>query len=477
MNHINVPNGYDLNIKGKPRLEISTAKAPVYCGFKPTDFMQLKVKLLVRPNEKIGVGTALFQDKKNGDVKFVSSVSGTVAQIKMGPRRKLLEIVIQLDGNQTTCLPDKSDHEAISPGDLDQASVGNILMQHGLWPLIRKFPYNIIADPQDKVNAIYVQTFHKEPLSVNISVVSGDETRQSWFKAGLKILTVLCPNIIVAVDGNDGQSQETAQKFVADSPAKTLTVNGRYPACHPGVQVYYNQPLKAGESIWYLDWQGVVAIGELFADHQMPTKKIVAITGEGVKDPKYYEVFWGASVHSMVNGNLQPGSYRMVSGGIYTGNDVDQNQFLWSEDGTTVKVVEKVKEVGYVGFYDSGLQVIQQDQSRTLMKFARLNLGTESFSRTFLNLNSSSGVSVSTKLHGEERACIQCGYCEDVCPVEIMPDRLFKAVLIEDIDEAESLGLHDCVECQLCSYVCPSKIEIAGLINMCKSNILKENAL
>jgi Na+-transporting NADH:ubiquinone oxidoreductase subunit A len=70
--------------------------------------------------------------------------------------------------------------------------------------------------------------------------------------------------------------------------------------------------------------------------------------------------------------------------------------------------------------------------------------------------------------HGEERACVNCGYCTDVCPVDILPQFTYKSILADEIEEALAHGLLDCVECGLCSYVCPSKIELFDVLKNTK---------
>jgi Na+-translocating ferredoxin:NAD+ oxidoreductase RnfC subunit len=81
---------------------------------------------------------------------------------------------------------------------------------------------------------------------------------------------------------------------------------------------------------------------------------------------------------------------------------------------------------------------------------------------------------VSTSNQGEERACIQCGYCFDICPVQIMPSLLVKASIINNIEKMESMHIHDCIECELCTFICPAKIEIGQHIKNGKDFIKKE---
>ncbi len=77
--------------------------------------------------------------------------------------------------------------------------------------------------------------------------------------------------------------------------------------------------------------------------------------------------------------------------------------------------------------------------------------------------------------HGEERACINCGYCTEVCPVDILPQFTYKSILSDEIEEALAHGLLDCVECGLCTYVCPCKIELCdNLKNTKKAYYLEQ---
>ena len=77
-------------------------------------------------------------------------------------------------------------------------------------------------------------------------------------------------------------------------------------------------------------------------------------------------------------------------------------------------------------------------------------------------------------MNGEERACVNCGTCATICPVDILPQYAMKAVLAEEIDDALAHGLLDCVECGLCTYVCPSKIEICETLKQAKHEYYRE---
>ena len=54
-------------------------------------------------------------------------------------------------------------------------------------------------------------------------------------------------------------------------------------------------------------------------------------------------------------------------------------------------------------------------------------------------------------------ACIRCGRCVEVCPMNLMPASLERAFDLEDTETLERLKVNLCINCGSCSYVCPAK--------------------
>ncbi len=96
------------------------------------------------------------------------------------------------------------------------------------------------------------------------------------------------------------------------------------------------------------------------------------------------------------------------------------------------------------------------------------------FSRAFLSAINREELEVDCNMNGGERACIACGYCALICPVDILPQFTYKAILAGEVEESLEHGLLDCVECALCSYVCPSKIELFETLKNAKAEVYKE---
>jgi Na+-translocating ferredoxin:NAD+ oxidoreductase RnfC subunit len=81
-----------------------------------------------------------------------------------------------------------------------------------------------------------------------------------------------------------------------------------------------------------------------------------------------------------------------------------------------------------------------------------------------------------TGIHGEDRPCICCNYCAEVCPRDLQPYQLSKLIRIEEIEEANQVRLTACIECGLCNYVCPSKILLLEDIRKGKQMLAEEMA-
>ena len=60
--------------------------------------------------------------------------------------------------------------------------------------------------------------------------------------------------------------------------------------------------------------------------------------------------------------------------------------------------------------------------------------------------------------------------------MHVMPVQLLKAIMIEDIDEMEQLGIFEVVEedMALCEYVCTSKMEVQNILRKGIDLMIKE---
>ena len=88
-----------------------------------------------------------------------------------------------------------------------------------------------------------------------------------------------------------------------------------------------------------------------------------------------------------------------------------------------------------------------------------------SLTNTFLSL-SGSLFKFTTSQNGEKRAMVPINAWENVLPMDILPNPLYRAILARDIEEMEKLGIWECddEDFALCSFACPSKIDVGQVI-------------
>ena len=70
--------------------------------------------------------------------------------------------------------------------------------------------------------------------------------------------------------------------------------------------------------------------------------------------------------------------------------------------------------------------------------------------------------------------CIRCGLCEQACPANLLPQKLFWNAVHHEWEQARLNSLSDCIECGACSWVCPSNITLVQHYRFAKAEIKRE---
>lgn len=83
-NVIKIRKGLDINLKGQAAEEYFDVKQPEIYALVPDDFHGVTPKVVVKEQEYVMAGGALFIDKNHPEVKFVSPVSGVVTSVERG---------------------------------------------------------------------------------------------------------------------------------------------------------------------------------------------------------------------------------------------------------------------------------------------------------------------------------------------------------------------------------------------------------
>ena len=138
---------------------------------------------------------------------------------------------------------------------------------------------------------------------------------------------------------------------------------------------------------------------------------------------------------------------------------------------------KKVRPEGFLGYYDSQISVIPEGNEYELLGWATLGASKFSASKTFLSkLLPKKEYELNANLHGGERAFVVSGQYEKVLPMDILPVHLLKAILVNDIDKMEQLGIYEVIEedLALCEYACTSKIKVQDILRKGINTMIRE---
>jgi len=181
---IKIRKGLDVRLKGEAEKVKVTAPTATTFAIKPTDFHGLIPKMIKKEGEQVKAGTPIFFDKYRDQIQYVSPVSGTVKEIKRGAKRRILEVIIDADA---TIEYEKVDVKPIDSLSKDDAK--SLLLNGGLWPMLKMRPLDIVADPKDEPKAIFISGFDSHPLAPDYDyLVHGKDAE---FQAGINVLSKL----------------------------------------------------------------------------------------------------------------------------------------------------------------------------------------------------------------------------------------------------------------------------------------------
>lgn len=446
MTLLNIKKGFDLKIEGTPLPELAELDKPSFVAFLPEIIPFIKPKLLVEQGDRVRIGSALFFDKRNPDIKFLSPGSGKIEKINYGPRRVIKEIVIKLDNKEESV---EFDVNKFSGGKkYSRDDIIKSMMDGGIWPFIRELPFRDIAVPDFMPKALIVSLDNKEPFQPDPQVYLKEEI--NLFKTGISILKNLAENVYV----------HTSKDFINIDMADNLVTHkfsGSYPADDPGVLLHHIRKDPSENRAWYINGQDVILLGSFFSTGRYPVKRTVALAGSLAKKRMHFKTRIGVPINNVIEGRIADESKsRLVAGGIFRGYTASRESFL--------------------GFYETSIALLPEGGKSETFGFLRAGYDRPSYSKTYLSYFNRLPLTADCSLHGEERACVNCGACAKVCPVDILPQFAFKSIAAADIDESLSHGMLDCVECGLCSYVCTSKIDLCGIFKNAKQAYYKDRA-
>ena len=443
---VKIKRGMDIPIQGAPQQVIEDAPAARAVALVGFDYVGMKPTMAVREGDRVKLGQLLFSDKKTEGVLYTSPASGVVAAVNRGARRVLQSVVIEVEGDDAetfgTCTADTVP---------DAGQVRQQLIESGQWTALRTRPYSKVPAPDAEAAAIFVTAMDTHPLAADPTVVIAEQAEA--FALGQDLLAGLTKGkLYVCVAGGAQVAQGKAPNI------EVAQFQGPHPAGLAGTHVHFLEGASAAKPVWTIGYQDVIAIGRLFLDGRLYTRRVVALGGPQVENPRLLRTRIGADLQALCAGQLKAGDNRIITGSVLGGRAVR---------GPTA----------YLGRYHNQVSVLLEGRHREL--FGWMSPGFKKHSNLGIYFTSFFGtkpLAMTTNTNGSERAMVPVGSYEKVMPLDILPTQLLRALIVGDTEMAQALG---CLELEeedlaLCSYFCSGKYEYGPILRDNLTRIEKE---
>ena len=384
---------------------------------------------VVKAGDAVCVGQVIGESAGFISSPVHSSVSGTVIAVeerlhptKGGP---VLSVVIRSDGRDTV-------HESVKPrGSLDSLSpeeIIDIVNQSGIVGMGGAgFPTYVKLKPGKPIDAVLLNGCECEPLLTADHRVLLEYADDVIYGLQAILKAVGAPKGIIVIEDNKPDAIELMEAKTAElDNIEVVTARTKYPQGAEkmlikrvmGRQVPRGG-LPADVGCVVSNISTVKAISDAIQTGMPLTERVVTVTGEKIAKPGNYIVKIGTSVKALIDycGGVTDADVDIKMGGPMMGFDLPD---------TDVPIIKS----------SNGIICVDTDQT-------------------------------------QEVACIKCGRCVDVCPMELSPLYFQKYANEENWQGMLDLNVRDCIECRCCEFICSSKIPLVSKIKAGKKAIME----
>ncbi len=427
MANIKLKKGFDLNLQGRVTSTaiLKAPKSTLY-AVVPDDFQGIIPRMEVKEGDHVEAGAPLFHDKTHEDIKVVSPVAGLVKEVRRGERRKIEAVVIDPNNESQRLMHDT------------KQDVKTLLLESGLWAMMRQRPYDVVPNPDVRPRDIFVTCFDSAPLAPNLIAMVQDKA--DYLAAGVKALKQL-------TDGDVYLGFRPGEEMNVEG-AIVNTFEGPHPAGNAGVQIANTKPVNKGEVVWTMDVVTLSRIGELAKTGFVSFDTVVAVSGEGIKEPRLVSATMGCTMASLLQDEDVDGK-RIICGNVLTGVKVDGNGWLRAPYRHVTVIPEVTKPDEFMGW-------------------ASLSPKRYSIYRLFTSwlMGRKKPVSMDARVKGGERAIVRLDEYDNMLPMDIYAEFLIKAIIAGDIDKMEKLGIFEVApeDFALAEYADTSKLELQRIV-------------
>ena len=384
-------------------------------------------KPVVQVGDYVKVGQVIGEPAAFISAYIHSSVSGKVLAIeeRVHPAtRGGLSVVIENDKKYVV-------DESVKPkGDLSTLSkedIVNIVKEAGIAGMGGAgFPTSVKLAPGKPIEAVLLNGCECEPMLTadhKLLLHYADEVIYG-LKAVMK--AVEAPKGIIVIEDNKPDAVELLKsKCEAYDDIEVTVAKTKYPQGAEKMlikrvlgRMVPSGGLPADVGAVVCNVSTVKAISDAIQKGMPLIERVVSVTGERIKKPGNYIVRIGTNVKEVID----------YCGGITGGDD-----YIVKMGGPMMGIQLPSVDVAVIKG-TNGIIAIEKDESEAV-------------------------------------ACIKCGRCVDVCPMELSPLYFAKYHDEENWQGMKDKNVMDCMECRCCEYICSSKIPLLSKIKAGKAAV------
>ncbi|MCP4214414.1 MAG: Na(+)-translocating NADH-quinone reductase subunit A [bacterium] len=446
---IKIKKGLNVPIAGDPEQSLSEGNRSKQIAVVGYDYVGMKPTLKVSVGDHVKLGQLLFTDKKMEGVNYTSPAAGTIVSINRGHRRVFESLVIECDETEEA-IPFDS-HPANKLATLERDEVKRLLVESGMWTALRARPFEKTADPTQTPHSIFITAMDTNPLAPSMDKIL--EGKEKDFENGLVLLSRLTDGKLHVCKAPD-----TSLSLPKVDAIEVQEFAGPHPAGNVGTHIHFVDPVHRNKTVWHISAQDTAALGQFITSGKIPVERVIALAGPSVKKPRLIKTRMGACMESITKGELTDADNRIVSGSVLSGRTAAGN-------------------VAFLGRYHQQVIALEEDKKREFLGWLAPGLNLFSLKKILLSsLMPGKKFNFTTNNNGGHRAVFPIGSYEKIMPMDMVITYLLRALMVDDLEEAENLGCLELAEedLALCTYVSPAKIEYGCELRRNLTTIEKE---
>lgn len=268
-----------------------------------------------------------------------------------------------------------------------------------------------------KANITNCQTLIINATECEPEVNADDVLMQRYPKEiieGIEVLQKICgaKKVIIAIEDDKTQAIKNLKKV--NQQFEIAVIKTKYTSGAEKILIKNLLDIEVPKNGYAMDvgvlCQNVATVKAIYDAVILKTpliSRIVTVTGNGVKKTANYLVRLGTPLKTIIDLSQPTKNPKIRTGGIMMGVDIDDDTIPISK--TTNAIFVNKPEIKQIA-----------------------------------------------------QPCIRCAQCNEVCPINLLPQQLFWHTKSDDFEKAMDYKLMDCFECNCCTFVCPSHIDLVS---------------